>query len=317
MLGESEEMLTQIMSSQGLDPAKISDEIALAKDSPYVRGGTILSERIKKREWLLRSYQELAEQYGPLNAVPRVNRLSPQDFYAQFYFRHRPVLLTGLLDHWPAMSTWSLDYFDKTVGDQLVQVQFGRSTDPNYEVNNDQHRREMPMREFLGLMRSDESSNDFYITANNDDLNRSALSQIWNDAGDLDGYLDDGSRGGRFFWMGPRGTVTPFHHDLTNNLLVQISGSKRVRLVASYESPKMRNHLHCYSEWTGETLPPGPQGDNRPSVIECDIGPGEALFIPVGWWHYVEGLSPTIGLSFTNFKVNNDYSRFYSTFGSM
>ncbi len=317
MLGESEEMLTQIMTAQGLDPVQIGIEIDKAKSSPYVRGGTLLSERIKKRDWLLRSYQTLASQFAATDRLAHEHQLDAKDFYAQYYFRHRPVLLTGLFAHWPAMSRWSLEYFEAQVGDQSVQVQFGRDSDPNYEVNNDSHRREMPMREFVNLIRNNESSNDFYMTANNDDHNRSALSSLWSDAGELDGYLDDGSRGGRFFWMGPRGTVTPFHHDLTNNLLVQVVGRKRIKLVASYDTPLMRNHLHCYSEWDGNSLPAGPGAAQRPAVIECELGPGDALFLPVGWWHHVESLSPTIGLSFTNFKVENDYSMFYSTFGAM
>ena len=48
-------------------------------------------------------------------------------------------------------------------------------------------------------------------------------------------------------------------------------------------------------------------------MIDCVIGEGEALFIPVGWWHHVEGLDVTIGLSFTQFVKDND---FYSNYGT-
>src|SRR3546814_9038094 len=60
-----------------------------------------------------------------------------------------------------------------------------------------------------------------------------------------------GAREG-FLWIGPRGTITPWHHDLTNNLLVQFVGRKRVRLVASHDTPLMRNHRHRSEEHTPE-----------------------------------------------------------------
>lgn len=114
--------------------------------------------------------------------------------------------------------------------------------------------------------------------------------------------------GGRegFFWMGPKGTLTPFHHDLTNNLLVQALGRKRVCLIAPWELRRMRNFVHCFSALTMEELERG--GANVPPHLDCVIGPGEALFLPIGWWHHVEALDVSITMSFTNFPVANDFS---------
>lgn len=217
------------------------------------------------------------------------------------------------MDHWPALKLWSLDYFERAFGDQQVEVQFGRESDEAYEINNDKFRRQMPMREFIAMLRADEPSNNFYMTANNDGLNQRSLGKLWNEAGQIDGYLTPNADGGRFFWMGPKGTLTPYHHDLTNNLLVQVRGRKRVRMVASYDTPLMRNHIHCYSEWDAQSLSGASAAE--PKVYTCDIGPGEALFIPVGWWHHVQAMSTTIGLSFTNFVQDNDFHTFYKTYG--
>ncbi len=43
--------------------------------------------------------------------------------------------------------------------------------------------------------------------------------------------------------------------------------------------------------------------------MECVIGPGEAIFLPIGWWHHVEALDISISMSFTNFRGDNDFSR--------
>jgi ribosomal protein L16 Arg81 hydroxylase len=42
--------------------------------------------------------------------------------------------------------------------------------------------------------------------------------------------------------------------------------------------------------------------------LEVLVHPGEALFIPVGWWHHVEALETSISVSFTNFLFPNTFS---------
>jgi hypothetical protein len=38
------------------------------------------------------------------------------------------------------------------------------------------------------------------------------------------------------------------------------------------------------------------------------LHPGEALFIPVGWWHHVRALDISINVSFLNFPFPNHYA---------
>jgi len=104
---------------------------------------------------------------------------------------------------------------------------------------------------------------------------------------------------------------------LTQNLLVNMVGQKRVALVSPAQTPLMRNHRHCFSRFGADaTLGSAPKAE-RPRTLTVDLAPGEALFIPVGWWHHVEALSLTIGMSFTNFVWPNDFSSIYSTEGAL
>ena len=32
--------------------------------------------------------------------------------------------------------------------------------------------------------------------------------------------------------------------------------------------------------------------------LDCVLGEGEVLYIPIGWWHYVRGLSVSFSVSF-------------------
>jgi hypothetical protein len=42
--------------------------------------------------------------------------------------------------------------------------------------------------------------------------------------------------------------------------------------------------------------------------VTVTVGPGEALFIPVAWWHAVTALDVSISLTFTNFVHQNRFT---------
>ncbi|CAO1649337.1 cupin-like domain-containing protein [Parasphingorhabdus sp. NYA22] len=281
-------------------------EAGRALKDPLFNAAKTISNRVSKRDWTLDIYRRLheTETDGDRN-IPVVDKIEPEIFFRDFHHRNRPVKLTGLVDHWPAMKRWTFDYLAEKIGNNVIEIQGQRLSGENYELVKDRHKRHVAFGEFIKLLRQTDSSNDFYITAYNDTVNKRALAPLWQDVGDIALLKASGGQDG-FFWIGPKGTITPFHHDLTNNLLLQISGRKKVKMVAAYDLPQMRNHQHCFSLWASSEEITA-QGENAPTIWECEIGPGEAIFLPVGWWHHVEALDHTIGMSFTNFPVDNDF----------
>ncbi len=310
MLGTPPAALTAVLVSNGIGAAEAHTEIDAAVRSPYLQGARRLANRVAKRDWVL-AIQSQLNRLGD-DAIARRERLSGDEFLQQYYRTNRPVIITGMLDHFAARSKWSLDYFAERFSERMVEVQFGRDADPQYELNSIAHKRQLPFGDYVEMVRNCGSSNDFYMTANNDSQNREALKELWGDVGALPEYLDNDTARRGFFWFGPAGTITPLHHDLTNNFMAQIMGRKRVRLIAPCELAKVSNHRHCFTEVDAKAvdLKRFPAMANV-TIHDCVLEPGEILFLPVGWWHHVEALDISVTLAATNFLWPND---FYSNY---
>lgn len=317
MLGVDRTSLVDGLCAQGIVRDVAQAEVAAAAESPYLAGAERLLRRLAKRDWLLANMAKLEELGGATRVVPRLSTISPERFFSEFYYTNRPVILTGMIDSWPAMQLWSLNYFKERCSDPQVEMQGGRQSEPSYEIRSVAHKRQVRWSAILDVLSRDPTTNDFYITANNGSTNRKALAPLWDDIGPLPGILQPGVEQDGFFWLGPRGTITPWHHDLTNNLLVQIRGRKRVTLSSPTQTAKMRNFHHCYSGFGGDALLRDAPEGHRPTTLTCELGEGEILFIPIGWWHHVEGLSLSVSLSFINFVEDNDFASYYLAMGDL
>ena len=315
MVGVTPQSILDTMTAGGFSPHESVYEINQALQSPYFLASERLTNRLRKRDWLLANYRKLNRMHPRSAEVERRNKISRDEFLLEYYSTNRPVIITGMMDDWPAMSKWCLDYFAERFGERQVQVQTGRNSSPNYEIQSDKFASQMRFGDFVEKVRTAGHTNDFYLTANNDSQNRKALSELWEDILQIPEYLREDQPGG-FFWMGPAGTVTPFHHDLTNNFMAQVIGRKGVKIVPSWDLPLMKNLFHCFSEVDGRDFPaPSNPALGQPQVLDCVLHPGELLFLPIGCLHFVQGLDITVTVSFTNFIFDNDFHSYYSNYG--
>ncbi|KAI5868584.1 Clavaminate synthase-like protein [Durotheca rogersii] len=122
-------------------------------------------------------------------------------------------------------------------------------------------------------------------------------------------------------WFGPPGTITPLHNDPYHNILTQVVGRKYVRLYSPLNTERMQARGKENGVEMGNTslldvgvvegwdMVGGGDEEGQPSredtaafravpFLDCILEPGEALYIPIGWWHYVRGLSVSFSVSF-------------------
>lgn len=318
MIGAAVESVIQVLVTNGFPAELAAQEIDDAQASPYFRGSELLRNRLRKRDWILASYRKIQRQNPCSGTVERRYRLSRGEFLRDYYSANRPVIITGMMDDWPAMKKWSLDYFMERFGDRQVDVQMNRTSSPNYETQSPRFTQQLPFGEFVRMVREAGETNDFYLVGNNNTRNRVILHELWDDIIEFPEYLRNDMPGHRFFWLGPPGTVTPFHHDLTNNFMAQVMGRKLVKIAPSWDMPLMDNHLHVHCRIDGRTRPPAPEPPfHEPQIVECILNPGEILFLPIGCLHYVQGLDISVTVSFTNFVFDNEFMSFYDCNGPL
>ncbi|WP_067733421.1 DUF6065 family protein [Novosphingobium naphthalenivorans] len=266
--------------------------------------------KIAKYEWLLETLEQQRALSATGNSIFRCQDVPPEEFLEHFYAPGWPVVLTGLIDGWPARHRWTPQYLRERVGAAMVECQAGRSGNARFELDKEAHAARLPFNTFIDAISAAEG-NDLYLTAFNSRANGEALAPLEADIGRIDSLLDhpDGSSGG-MIWIGPSGTFTPLHHDLTNNLLVQVAGRKQVILLPPSDTPKLHNDVHVFSAISDVSDPALDRG-RYPQIdalrkYEIVLEPGEALFLPLGWWHQVRALDFSVSMTFTNFRWPNE-----------
>jgi hypothetical protein len=266
---------------------------------------------LAKREWLLETIERQRDLLPKLASIERVFGLSGEVFLERYYALNRPVVLQGEMADWPALARWTPDYLREAIGGRLVEFQDNRAANAQFEMYKHAHRREAPFDMFLEQILRPGAGNNAYLTAYNSARNAEALSVLHTDMGGLDKFLDrEASAPNGMMWIGPAGTVTSLHHDLTNNFIAQIVGRKKIRLAPAAEVGKLYNHQHVFSE-IPDLDDPDIDLALHPRLAQLrfydiTLEPGEILFVPLGWWHQVKSLDFSITVTFTNFRWRND-----------
>jgi tetratricopeptide (TPR) repeat protein len=231
------------------------------------------------------------ELHSTLRNIERRHQLSPEEFIAEYARKNRPVLLSGLLEDWPAWQAWTRSAILQRYGDERVQVRKSSDvTDDNYQEGRQRPR--MPLRDYITQVMGRGASGDrdpLYL------FGLQLLDGVVRDHRPLPHFagatfgLDEAQRQEKaLFYIGPAWSGVSFHqHTAAWNAL--LFGYKRWFLLPPFHFYGPTTiAMHEWASTRRERF--------TPALHECVQRPGEVLFVPQYWHHAVLNTSDCVGL---------------------
>jgi lysine-specific demethylase 8 len=222
-----------------------------------------------------------------------LDNFNQEQFQKEYVIPGLPVILKNAAASWPAIKYWTPQYF----ADQYKDVQITAKVNlPDAEVpylyQSKDYCQEMTIGEFVELM---ETGNSCYF----DQVNINFYKELHNDYNFQEFSVCNPNLAG-ILWVGSS-TYSGLHYDWSDNLLAQIHGTKKVVLVSPDDSlylyPFPDNHTKSQVACENPDLKAQPKLKNV-TFIDGFLEPGDVLFIPKGWWHYLKSSQKSITLTY-------------------
>lgn len=231
----------------------------------------------------------------PTHDVDTVAHIDGDSFLKNYIQPKQPLVITGMMDSWPAMNKWSFEFFRDLNSESTVHIEEGNI------MQGETGFRKQTFRDYIQQLieQDSESAAGAYLSVFKvfdefpqlrDDVDFSLLNQH---------KIKHSTVG----WLGPAGTVTGYHIDWGDNILAQVHGRKCVHLAAPEDTPNMyvskkfdqgarlsEVDLH---NWDEEKFPLFGKVKHQKIILDA----GQMLFIPRGWWHHVESMDKSISVS--------------------
>jgi hypothetical protein len=314
-LGVANADLVSALVENGVPPAMALREVEAVRRSPLTLAARRLALRLRRHDFVARLHREVASLGRDAHGVERRAGVSADEFFDRYYAAQVPLVLTDATAPWPGLRQWSPQYFRERFGEREVEVMMGRDADPLCDTHFDDFRAKTRLRDFCDRVTSTAPTNDFYLAAHNRSTNGPALRELLEDVALPHPYLESrpDDCGWTSLWFGPPGTVTPLHHDTANVFFCQVYGRKRFRILSPFELGILDGIRHgAYSSFDADAFDPAQSPAPGGALVrEVVLSPGEALFLPVGYWHQVRALDVSISLACTAFRRPNHFDWYY------
>jgi histone arginine demethylase JMJD6 len=256
--------------------------------------------------------------------IERRQNLSYEDFARDYLYPLKPVIVTDVLEKWPAMKRWTPEFFKREFGDMTFRLNENLAQRADYRGNEEGT--EYTMARFIDrvLSSTEENPAPYFRNRVLHDMFPSLKYDIeplppyfqpnWLPERYLVTYVEKVlNRGAAIeLYIGGKGSAFPvLHYDGagTHAFLMHIYGRKEFIIYPPeqepflYPSPEKVN-LSSITDLANPDLARFPSF-SRAVATKFVLEPGEMLFVPSHWWHTTKMLSPSITVSINVLNQSN------------
>ena len=213
------------------------------------------------------------------------------------------------------LKKYDFDYFIKNHGDMKILITYSKPETTDMLSGF----KKVTLREYcLNIMKN----NPEWYFKTEDEYDFLALAGIKNEVveefDDLFNHYDNIIYKNTSFWMGAKNSTTGWHTDMDDlSYLYVVKGKKKIHLI----SPKYNDNMYIKkvytsgSKWSKVNFK-DIDYEKYPKFKDVEIetyilNEGDAIYIPKNWWHCVENLEDSIGITY---KLYRPFQAIYTMF---
>lgn len=232
-----------------------------------------------------------------LNTQPidRVKHITPKAFVNQYVKPQKPVVIEQLIEDWPARKLWSFEYFKEIAGELEVPLYDSKPITSKYMYNEPQAK--MKLRDYIDLLLNEPT-----------DL-RMFLFNLIKERPVLQEHIQMPEIGLNLFkslpflFVGGQDSKVFMHYDidLANILHIHLYGEKRCLIFPPSETKYLYKVPNSLKTNDGIDFS-NPDFKTYPALAMAkgyttELSPGETLYMPEGYWHYMHYKTPGFSIS--------------------
>jgi len=238
-----------------------------------------------------------------LHPIERRTHLSSEEFKENYLRPLKPVIFTNLMDSWDCKKKWSFEFFKNNFGE--IEVPVFSSNSSKAGSNYMTHDLKIPFREYIESIEQNKSDYRLFL------FNIiKEIPELRYDYKVPEQLMSGWIREFPFMFFGSKGSKVPLHYDidLSHIFLSQFHGQKRFVLFSNEMSKNLYQHPFTVASYVDIN---NPDFERFPALndvwgYETYLQPGETIFMPSGYWHYIEYTETSFSM---NQRANESYFR--------
>ena len=232
--------------------------------------------------------------------------INADNFIENYFSKEKPCVLNNFSEYWECVNKWNYSFFQKNY--PKLKVKYNNITQGKKKSKmSPPFAGEMLLVDFIDVLKRNEESEkrlfNFNLLQKCKELKKDfLLDRKW-----IKGFYI----GWKMLFFGAKGSKVRLHYDIDfcPNFLTQLEGTKTIWLFP----PEQTKYLYKYPFSVHSPIDfKNPDHEKYPLFKKSIpqkfvIEKGDTLFIPPGWWHYIEYTSSGYGISIKTFPNNIKY----------